>query len=188
MVTYPFERRVRSGKQVIAMACSMAGLAIACGPTASTLPGTALGTYNVSGSLQSNSCGGGLGAPNPWNFTAQMSQDGTTLYWEPSGGTQIYGAMSSSTKVDITSTQTANVDATEGGAEGPCDLQSTTAVDLTLSASSPPAAFTGTITYTFAASTGVSSTTDCTDQLTASGGTYDTLPCTLSYTVTGSRQ
>jgi hypothetical protein len=166
-------------------ACGLIALVVSCG-AAPSLPGTALGTYDVTGTLGANTCGSGLGAPNPWNFTVQMSEDGSTFYWQTTGGTQMSSTMNSTTKVAITSVQTANVDTTEGGLEGPCDLTSTTVIDLTLAETSPPATFSGTISYTFQAATGVSSSTDCTDQLSASGGTYDTLPCTASYSVTGS--
>jgi hypothetical protein len=179
--------RSRSSLHVTIAACVSAAFAISCEPT-STLPGTALGTYNVTGTLGTNTCGTGLNAPSPWTFTAQMSEDGSTFYWEPSGGTEMSSTMTSTTQVDISTTVTANVDATEAGAEGPCDLQSTTTVDLALAASSPPSSFTGSITYTFQASTSVSSTTDCTDQLSASGGPYDTLPCTATYSITGALQ
>jgi hypothetical protein len=156
--------------------------------SSNALPGTPLGTYNVTGALGTNTCGAGLGAPNPWTFTAQMSEDGTTFYWEESGGTAVSSTMSSATQVDITTTETANVDASDAGVEGPCDLTSTTVIDLTLSTGSPPSTFTGSITYSFAVATGASTATDCTDQLSSSGGSYDTLPCTASYSLTGSHQ
>jgi hypothetical protein len=184
------EPRVES-RSLSRLLVSVAGLATAalattCSP-ASPLPGTPLGTYSVTGALQGNTCGAGLGAPNPWSFSVQMSEDGTTFYWELSGGSEASGTVSS-TQVSITSIQTANVDAPDAGLEGPCNLQSTTAINLTLATSSPPATFTGTVSYTFAAATGVSSMNDCTDQLSASGGTYDTLPCTATYALTGTRQ
>jgi hypothetical protein len=165
----------------------MAAMTMSCGPT-STLPGTSLGTYNVTGTLGTNTCGSSLGAPSPWNFTVQMSEDGSTFYWEQSGGTELSSTMASATSVSISSVVTANVDTTEAGVEGPCDLQNTTAIDLTLASGSPPSTFKGTITYTFTAATGASSATDCTDQLAASGGPYATLPCTTSYSVTAGHQ
>jgi hypothetical protein len=176
-----------SGRIVIfAAACGLAALATSCAPT-SSLPGTSLGTYNVTGTLGTNTCGSGLGAPNPWSFTVQMSEDGTTLYWEQSGDDQLSSPMSSATQVSITSVETANVDGTDAG-EGPCDMTSTTAIDLSLAPGATPATFSGTIVYTFAASTGVSTTTDCTDQLSASGGMYDTLPCTVNYAISAAHQ
>jgi hypothetical protein len=169
-----------------AAACALPLLLAAC--SASALPGTALGTYNVTGTLGTNSCGSGLAPPSPWIFTTQMSEDGTTFYWEMSGGTELSSPMTSTTQVSLTSTVTANVDATEAGSAGPCDLQSTTAIGLTLAAGTPPPAFSGTATYTFTAATGVSSMVDCTDQLSASGGSYDTLPCTVTYSLAGTHQ
>jgi hypothetical protein len=186
MVNHRLARRSLSLFTTLA-ACGMAAMTMSCGQT-SALPGTALGTYNVTGTLGTNTCGSSLNAPNPWSFTAQASEDGTTFYWEPSTGTELSSTMASSTSVSITSVETANVDTTEAGVEGPCDMTSTTAISLTLSADSPPSSLKGTITYTFAAATGASSTTDCTDQLASSGGLYETLPCTTTYTITGSHQ
>jgi hypothetical protein len=179
--------RCRPRPDVTVVTCAFAAIAMSCA-LSSPLPGTALGTYNVTGALGANSCGAGLGAPSPWTFTTQMSEDGTTLYWESMGGSELSSTMTTATQVTITSIETANVDGTDAGVQGPCDLQSTAAIDLTLATGSPPATFTGTISYTFEAATGVSSTTNCTDQLSASGGPYDTLPCTVSYSVTGTRQ
>jgi hypothetical protein len=162
--------------------CAFASGATSCA-AANPLPGTSLGTYNVTGTLESNSCGSGLGAPNPWSFTAQMSEDGTVLYWEPSGGELMSNTMSSATQVSMTSAVTTNVDSSDAGLAGPCDLQTTTAVSLTLATGTPPASFTGTLSYSFEAAVAVSPTTNCTDQLSASGGTFDTLPCTTTYTL-----
>jgi hypothetical protein len=173
---------------VTVFASVIGAFTMSCSSSPSPLPGTSLGTYNVTGTLGTNTCGAGLGAPSPWTFTAQMSEDGTSLYWEMSGGSEVWGTMSSATQVNITSIDTANVDTSEAGVAGPCDLTGTTALDLTLAASSPPSTFTGTISYTFAAATGVSSTTNCTDQLSVSGGPYDTLPCTATYSLTGTHQ
>jgi len=183
---------LRSGLRATAVTlagCATVVLAASCDPV-STLPGTMLGTYNVTGTLGANTCGSGLGAPSPWTFTVQMSEDGTMLYWEPSTGAELSSTMTSSTAVSITSTVTANVDATDAG-EGPCDLTEATAIALTFEAATapaPPSSFTGTITYSFSTNTAVSSTSDCTDQLSASGGSYDTLPCTATYSISGTLQ
>lgn len=161
------------------------------------LPGTQLGTYNVIGTLGTNTCGTGLGAPSPWDFTVQLSEDTTTspttFYWLPSVGSQLSNGMTSTTKVSISSTVTSNIggsEATDASAavEGPCDLQQSTQLDLTLGLGSPPTTFTGSLTYTFVTSTGVSTTSDCTDELTSSGGQFDTLPCTTTYTLTAGHQ
>ena len=49
----------------------------ACAST--TLPGTQLGTFKVTGQSTTNTCG--LGAPNPWTFDVQLSQQGSTVFW-----------------------------------------------------------------------------------------------------------
>jgi|HubBroStandDraft_5_1064220.scaffolds.fasta_scaffold757005_1 hypothetical protein len=168
------------------LAVASALFALGCS-SAAPLPGTALGTYNVTGTQQTNTCGTGLGAPNPWTFTAQMSEDATTFYWLMNDGTEMSGTMTSSTAVTLQSTLTANVDGNEAG-PGSCDLTSVSGLSLTLATTSPPSTFTGTLSYQFSAATGVSDTNDCTDQLSASGGMYDTLPCAVSYSLTATRQ
>lgn len=117
-----------------------------------------------------------------------MSEDGTTLYWADSVGNNLSSTMSSSTQVSVTSTATANVDGSDAGVAGPCDLTSTTALTLTLASGSPPNTFTGSISYTFAAATGVSTNNNCTDQLSASGGPYSTLPCSATFALAGAHQ
>jgi hypothetical protein len=163
-------------------ACAIAALSMFCGPA---LPGTALGTYNVTGTLVSDTCGN---ANNPWTFTVQMSEDGTVLYWLPSGASSSSANLTSATKAAIATVVTANVDATEAGALGPCDLTVATTLDISLAAGLTPSTFTASYAETVSAATGVSSTNNCTDQLSSSGGSYMTLPCTTSYTLSGSRQ
>jgi len=171
---------------VLAAAGATLFFALSCDPP-TPLPGTALGTYNVTGTLVTNTCGTTLGAPNPWTFSTQMSEDGTTLYWEETNSPMLTGTMTSATEGSITSTETANVDATEAG-PGLCDLQNATTIGVTLGPGSPPSSFTGTISYVFSAAAGISTTNNCTDQLTASGGSYDTLPCTVTYSLSGASQ
>ncbi len=87
----------------------------------------------------------------------------------------------------MTSTVTSNADATEAGA-GSCDLTEATSIAIVLNATSAPTSFSGTAVYTYSVATGVSSTSDCTDQLASSGGTYSTLPCTVHYLLTATKQ
>jgi hypothetical protein len=153
----------------------------------SSLPGTSLGTFSVVGTLGTNTCGSGVGAANPWDFTVEMSNDSGTLYLAKSDGSdQISGALSG-TSATLTSVVTANVDATEAGA-GTCNLTTTTTYTIDLDSSSSPTSFTGTVVFSNAVNTTVSSSTDCTDQLSSSGGEYSTLPCTVNYTLSATRQ
>jgi hypothetical protein len=162
----------------------------ACAPT-SSLPGTALGNYDVVGTLGTNTCGSGVNASSPWDFTAELSQDGTTLYLAKSDGTdEVSGPLASTdaTSATLISVVTANADESDSGVAGPCNLTLSTTFALTLAAGSPPKTFTGTAVYTYTPATAVSSNNDCTDQLSASGGPYSTLPCTVNYSLSATRQ
>jgi hypothetical protein len=151
----------------------------ACHETA--LPGTLLGTYTVDAQSQTNSCA--LPAPNPWQFDIQMSEDGTLLYWSWMDGTPPISAPFSGAAVTLLASQVLNVDGVDGGL-GPCDMQRNDTLQVALGSGSPPATFTGTITYAFSAVAG----SNCTDQLASAGGQYATLPCTVIYTASGTRQ
>jgi hypothetical protein len=158
--------------------------------TSASLPGTALGNYKVVGTLGTNTCGSGIDAQNPWNFTVSMSKDGTTIYLANSDGSdEVSGTLddTDSTSVTLISAVTENVDGTATTA-GTCNLTLSTTFDLTLGSDDPPKTFKGNSTYDYAVATGVSSTTNCTDQLSSSGGKYATLPCKVTYSLKGTRE
>lgn len=158
--------------------------------TSTSLPGTALGNYKVVGTLGTNTCGSGINEQNPWNFTVSMSEDGTTVYLENTDGSdEVSGTLddTDSTSATLISAVTENVDATATAA-GSCNLTLSTTFALTLGSDSPPKTFKGTATYDYTVATAVSSTTNCTDQLSSSGGKYSTLPCKVSYSLKGTRE
>jgi len=172
---------------------SFALVLVACDPTSSSLPGKSLGRYSVNGTIPTNTCGSGLGAEDPWDFTADLALDDDTLYLEPtddSGSGMVYGNVDSDddTTATLTSTITNNVDADANGNAGPCNLTLSTRYELVLNDASASKSFSGKVTFEFSAATGVSSTTDCTDQLSSRGGKYDTLPCKVEYTLKATRQ
>ncbi len=156
-------------------------------PTNGTsLPGTPAGTFNVVGTLGTNTCGDGLGLSNPWDFPLQMSVDGTVLYLaETDGSGQMSGPITGTSAV-LTATGTANVDATEAGA-GSCNLTLTATFNLDLNSESSPTSFTGSVSYAYAVATGVASAA-CNDQLSSSGGDYAVLPCYFTYSLSGTHQ
>jgi hypothetical protein len=168
---------------IAAVASIATGASSGCSDQA--LPGDDYGMYKVSGQSTANSCGAGLDAPNPWVFDAEISRDGTTMYWSfLDGNAPLSGPLDTATMhASITTSVSANVDASDAGL-GPCTLNRSDDVELTLPATTPPASLSGTIAYTFAVPSG----STCTDQLTSGGGTYATLPCTVSYTFTAARQ
>jgi hypothetical protein len=148
------------------------------------LPGTMFGMYKVTGQASTNSCGSGLDAPDPWVFDAQLSQEGTTIYWSwMDGNAPLSGPLVSTEHASITADESANVDATDAGL-GPCTMARADDIELALAAGSPPPSFTGTISYSFTVPSG----STCTDQLASAGGTYAALPCSVSYTVTAALQ
>jgi hypothetical protein len=163
----------------LALAAVGAALLQSCDGT--PLPGTMLGTYTVVGQAQTNSCN--LTAPSPWTFDAQLSEDGTLLYWSWLNGTSPLSAPVSSEMATLVASEQANVDGSDGGA-GPCTMQRDDNLELTLGSGSPPTSFTGTLTYAFSVVPGA----NCSDQLAAQGGSYAELPCTLSYALSATRQ
>jgi hypothetical protein len=148
------------------------------------MPGHLLGTYKVVGQSKTNSCG--LGAPNPWTFDVQLSQQQTTLYWDWLDGSPLLsgtlsrGAQPSTT---ITDSATINADSTDAGL-GPCTLDTASSMQIALGEGVPPDGFTGTLSYGYTPASGAT----CTDVLTTAGGMYEQLPCTVTYTVTANRQ
>src|SRR5271156_2158821 len=86
----------------------LAALLIQMACSESPLPGTMLGTYSVVAESQTNTCG--LGAPNPWMFDVELSEDGTTLYWSwMDGTTPLYSPLTAQSTT-LTATEQVNVD------------------------------------------------------------------------------
>ena len=154
-------------------------LAAACSD--SPMPGRVLGTYTVTGQSKSNTCG--LGAPDPWKFTVQLSMQGSTLYWSWLDGSPLLSAPTASGgQVSLKNSQQVNADSTDAGL-GPCTLVRDDAIELTLASGSTPGSFAGSIAYTYTPANG----STCTDVLSASGGSFSNLPCTVTYGVTATR-
>lgn len=166
---------------VLAVALLFAPMLSSCG----NLPGTTLGTYAVRGTLDGNTCGLGIGAPNPWQFDVLLSETGTTLYWSWQDGSPLLsGPVTGGVQATLTSSEVENVDTLDGGTMGPCDLERHDSLALTLVQGTPPPAFGGTVSYSFSVQEGAT----CTDQLSKAGGMYAELPCSVSYTVTATHE
>jgi len=170
-----------NGKAAPLGACAIALAALAaCSDSA--MPGKLLGNYAVAGQSKTNTCG--LGAPDPWNFDVQLSQQGSLLYWSWQDGTALVsGTLGAQLQASLKTSGKANADSTDAGL-GPCTLQRDEDLEITLASGSPPPSFGGTITYSFTPTAG----SQCGDQLTGGGGQYMQLPCTVSYTVAAKRQ
>jgi hypothetical protein len=145
------------------------------------LPADTLGTYDVTGTLGSDTCDG---APNPWVFPVMLMETDGTLYWNWLDASPLLsGPVDGEGVATLSGQQLANVDATDAGM-GPCDLTRTDALTVTLGEGSPPGSFRATLSYTFTVQEGAT----CTDQLASSGGMYARLPCTITYTLAARRQ
>jgi hypothetical protein len=172
--------RVRGLARAVAQLAAVAGASAIAGSC--TLPGTTLGTYDVKGTLALDTCGG---APNPWAFSVMLSEEAMTLYWNwEDASPMLSGPITDADHAALTGYQVANVDTTDAGTMGPCDLQRNDDLVVTLGSGSPPGSLEGTLTYTFSAQEGA----NCQDQLSASGGTYERLPCTIRYAIAATRQ
>jgi hypothetical protein len=176
---------MRVVRPLIVSGSLLATLALFAACQATPLPGTNYGTYKVTGTTQTNSCGTDLGAPDPWVFDVEVSKDAQTLYWSWMDGNAPLSGTVLATSAILTTSTTGNVDPTDAGA-GPCTMTRADTVDVTLPSggATPPASLTGTITYSFTAPAGSS----CADQLTSAGGQYAALPCTLAYTFAAAHQ
>jgi hypothetical protein len=175
--------RARRPATVAALAC-FALAPLACG-TDPYEPGTAIGTFAVTGTLRANSCGAGQ-APNPWTFSVKLSTDPGTLYWIQ-GSLPVSGTLSTAHVASLTSTSTQS--SYEGDSSvALCTIDRTDSLSATLTPDPTIAdeysAFTGTLTYAFAAD---SSSSDCSGALVENGGGYAALPCTLTYNLSATR-
>jgi hypothetical protein len=166
----------------VAAALAVATLVVAClGNKDPYNPGTPLGEYTVSGMLTTNGCGDALGAMNPWTFSVKLSEDANTLYWVQ-GSLPVSGTLDGSGHTTMSSTSTQDVHpADPKSGAGACSIARADALDLTLAKDT--SAFSGTLGYTFAPTSG----SDCTDQLATAGGPYATLPCTVTYALMATR-
>jgi hypothetical protein len=171
----------------LTLVASALAFASGCG---TGLPGTPMGTYGVTATQSTNTCGGGLGAPSSYEFFVALSTSGSTLYWSwqdnqpissgtlspvTLGGTQL--------QATLTASESGNVDPTDAGA-GACNMSRADTLQVVLPSKTAPAAFTGTLSYTFEPAAGA----DCSDQLVASGGSYAQLPCEVEFSLAAARK
>jgi len=165
--------------KLVAFASSVFVLFLA---TQCSMPGNTLGFYAVTGNVQTNSCGAGLGAPSPWKFNVEISKDTSKLYWNTMDGSPLLVGQVTGNSVSLDDDEGGYADTGPDGGPGACIMQRDETISLTLDSPTKPKSFTGTLTYQFSVASG----SDCADQMAAQGGIYDTLPCTLSYGVSGS--
>jgi hypothetical protein len=172
---------------------AVASLSAVLGACTSTnnnaLPGTPAGTFNVVGTLGTNTCGSGIGLADPWNFQIQMSVDETLLYFAATDGSSEMSGPIIGTSAVLTASGTGTAAATDAGTpDGPCSLTLTATFTFDLDSATAPTRFTGSVTYGYAVAAGTNNSVACMAQLSSSGGDYATLPCNFTYSLTGTRQ
>src|SRR5580700_6364104 len=96
--------------RVLASLFAAAGISIVTLACEVPMPGTTLGIFAVAGTPQTNTCGLGLGAPDPWDFNVQLSVKGSVLYWNWLDGSAILSAEMVDASANLTLSQSGNVD------------------------------------------------------------------------------
>jgi len=147
------------------------------------VPGESLGTYAVTATMTSSTCGpGALGAKDLWEFEVKLSQDGHDLYWL-NGAEAIPGDIAGD-GVSFGFDSHVIVNAIEAGKGQPgCAISRTDTGSGTLSSAEPPvASFQGTLRYGFTALAG----SDCQALMAVEGG-FHALPCEMTYGLKGTR-
>jgi hypothetical protein len=151
----------------------------ACTDTA--MPGTPLGTFALSATPTTNTCGAGVGVPATWSFNIELSKDADMVYWRQNGKL-VSGAIGANRTAKIETGQTSVVEYPDAGVVG-CVMTRSDTVTVTLPSDSDVTSVSGTISMVFSIVTG----SDCSSQLAAFGGMYDVLPCTIDLSYTAAR-
>ena len=145
------------------------------------MPGTPLGTFKITATPTSNTCGAGMGLPDQWSFEAELSRDSDRLYWRQNGKL-VSGLIDANRTAKIQTSLTSVVVLPDAGVVG-CLMTRSDTVTMTLGSDTNVTSASGTISFAFAIVEG----SDCTSQLSAYGGTYDVLPCTMDLSYTAAR-
>jgi len=152
------------------------GLATGCDrQSTAEPPGVVLGSFHANALLTRTDCGGGVEAPDSYEFTFVLSTDDASIYWTQNGGALVGNL--DDRDATWTARASAQVDPT-------CTLQRSDSVKATLNDVSTTTDVTGALEYTLSAATGA----DCQRQTIAGGGTFDNIPCTIGYDFSANRE
>jgi hypothetical protein len=78
-------------------------------------PGTSLGTFAVTGTLDKQSCGSGVTPDNPWKFNVRLSRGSNILYWLQDSAPPVSGYIDPQGDAVITSSSTYDLQDADGG-------------------------------------------------------------------------
>jgi len=149
--------------------------------TDTSMPGTELGTFKITATPTSNTCGAGTRVPATWLFDVELSHDDDLLYWRRNDA-QVSGPLGANRTAKIETSVTSVVALPDAGVVG-CVMTRFDTVTVTLGSDTDVTSISGTISLAFAMVEG----SDCASQLSAYGGEYDALPCTMDFSYTGTR-
>jgi hypothetical protein len=172
------------GWLVLLVGCStLLALSTSCGPTTTPSSSTLIGAFQVTGTLQSNTCAPGLNPVSPTTFSARLSVDGDVSTWA-TGTVSVNGTARGNTFHVVARTSTTVFTG--------CTLDQTETIDGTYllmptDAGSPDAGPTHSATISGMDTITVSTTSGaaCLNVLIANGGTFPMIPCTATFTFTG---
>jgi hypothetical protein len=147
--------------------------------TDTSMPGTQLGTFKISATPTSNTCGAAMASPGTWSFDVELSRDGDILYWRQNDKL-VSGPIGADRTAKIETALTSVVVAPDDAGTVGCLMTRADTVTVTLPSDADVTSVSGTISFAVSIVPG----SDCASQLVAYGGTYDAIPCTtdLSYT------
>jgi hypothetical protein len=163
----------------------VAGCADAFGTSDAHHPGEPLGTFHVTATLTSSTCGeGALGSADAWAFDVKLSRGDGKLLWD--NGRELVGgsvseqgafALTSGTEMDMR---------TDGASKGlaPCSIARRDEASGTLDGTDDDVTgFHGALSYAYAPTPSSS----CADLTTAPTLTFAQLPCAITYAMTATR-
>ena len=143
-------------------------------------PGTSLGTYAVTATLKTQTCGASMQSQivDPWKFDVRLSRSGHTLFWLQAASPAISGIIDGSGNVTLTTSQIFDLSTNDAGTG--CSVVRTDTFKAALGTAAAPADFTGSIAYHYELAEGAK----CGGLLT---GQFDVVPCDVSYDLTAKR-
>lgn len=142
-------------------------------------PGTSLGTFAVTATLDKQTCGSGVTPDNPWKFDVRLSRGTNILYWLQASAPPVSGYIDPQGNAVITSSSTYDLQDADGGIPY-CGVVRTDKFTAALGTGTVTS-FTGTLAYHYDVDQGA----DCTGVLPAAG--YGTMPCDVSYKLAATR-
>ena len=160
------------------VALAFAGALAAC---LAHSPGTSLGTFAVTGTLGTQTCGASMQAQiiDPWDFDVRLSRSGSILYWLQASSPALSGTIDPSGNASVTTSEIFDLSSPDGGPH--CAVVRSDTFKAALGTSSQPSSFDGSIAYHYELDQG----SECGGLLS---GSFDTVPCDVSYTLSAKRK